>query len=48
MMMITFNRFAAIDFETTDYGRDSACSVSVIVAKKRKIVKKTSVLIRPP
>lgn len=47
-MTITFNRFAAIDFETADYGRDSACSVSVIVVERRKIVKKTSVLIRPP
>lgn len=47
-MPITFNRFAAIDFETADYGRDSACSVSVIVVEKRKVVKKTSVLIRPP
>ncbi len=47
-MTITFNRFAAIDFETADYGRDSACSVSVIIVEKRKIVKKTSVLIRPP
>jgi DNA polymerase-3 subunit epsilon len=47
-MTITFNRFAAIDFETADYGRDSACSISVIVVEKRKIVKKTSVLIRPP
>jgi len=43
-----FNRFAAIDFETADYGRDSACSMSVIVVEKRRIVKKASVLIRPP
>ncbi len=47
-MAVTFNRFAAIDFETADYGRDSACSVSVIIAEKRKIVKKASFLIRPP
>ncbi len=40
--------FAAIDFETADYGRDSACSVSVIIVKKRKIVKNASFLIRPP
>jgi len=43
-----FNRFAAIDFETADYGRDSACSMSVIVVEKRRIVKKASILIRPP
>ncbi|MEK6564626.1 MAG: 3'-5' exonuclease [Candidatus Omnitrophota bacterium] len=47
-MPITFNRFAAIDFETADYGRDSACAVSVVIVEKSKITKKTSVLIRPP
>jgi len=43
-----FNRFVAIDFETADYGRDSACSVSGIVVEKGKIVRKISALIRPP
>ncbi len=43
-----FNRFAAIDFETADYGRDSACSLSVVIVEKGKIVKKKSALIRPP
>src|SRR3990167_3000904 len=43
-----FNRFVAIDFETADYGRDSACSVSGIVVEKGKIVRKISVLIRSP
>ncbi|MBI4846833.1 MAG: 3'-5' exonuclease [Candidatus Omnitrophica bacterium] len=43
-----FNRFAAIDFETADYGRDSACSISIVIVEKGEIVKKTSFLIRPP
>ena len=43
-----FNRFVAIDFETADYGCDSACSVSGIVVEKGKIVRKISALIRPP
>ncbi len=46
--MLTFNRFAAIDFETADYGRDSACSVSIIVVERGKIDEKISVLVRPP
>jgi DNA polymerase-3 subunit epsilon len=45
---ITFNRFAAIDFETADYGRDSACAVAVVVAENGAIVKKVYELIRPP
>lgn len=45
---IEFNRFAAIDFETADYGQDSACSLSIVIAEKRKIVEKRSFLIRPP
>jgi DNA polymerase III subunit epsilon len=45
---IPFSRFAAIDFETADYGRDSACAVAVIVADKGKVVEKVSTLIRPP
>jgi DNA polymerase-3 subunit epsilon len=45
---VKFDRFAAIDFETADYGRDSACAVSVVVAEAGKIVKKAYSLIRPP
>ena len=47
-MKLDFNRFAAIDFETADYGKDSACSVSIVIAEKGKIVKKESAFIRPP
>jgi DNA polymerase-3 subunit epsilon len=46
--LIKFNRFAAIDFETADYGRDSACAVSVVIAENGKVVEKASLLIRPP
>ena len=45
---VKFNRFAAIDFETADYGRDSTCALSVVVAEKGKIVARESSLIRPP
>ncbi len=41
-------RFAAIDFETADHGRDSACSVGVVRVEDGKIVAKLRRLIRPP
>ena len=46
--IIRFSRFAAIDFETADYGRDSACAVGIVVADKGEIVYKGNSLIRPP
>ena len=48
MTFVPFARFAAIDFETADYGRDSACAVAVVVVQQGKIVKQMSSLIRPP
>jgi DNA polymerase III subunit epsilon len=45
---IQFNRFAAIDFETADYGRDSACALAVVISEKGEIIKKAYSLIRPP
>lgn len=45
---IAYTRFAALDFETADYGRDSACAISVIVAENGAIKKKFYSLIRPP
>lgn len=45
---LPFNRFAAIDFETADYGRDSACALAVVVGEAGSIVKKKYSLIRPP
>lgn len=40
--------FAAIDFETADNGRDSACSVAVVLAEDGRIVEQLHALIRPP
>lgn len=41
-------RFAALDFETADYGRDSACALSIIVVENNAIVDTWTSLIRPP
>jgi DNA polymerase-3 subunit epsilon len=46
--IVRFSRFAALDFETADYGRDSACSVGIVIADKGNIVYKGHYLIRPP
>jgi DNA polymerase-3 subunit epsilon len=40
--------FAAIDFETADYGRDSACAVAVVRVEGLAIVDRTYYYIRPP
>jgi DNA polymerase-3 subunit epsilon len=40
--------FVAIDFETADTGRDSACAVGVVRVEKGRIVRSESRLIRPP
>lgn len=31
-------RFAALDFETADYGRDSACALSVVIVDNDRVV----------
>jgi len=41
-------RFAAIDFETADYGRDSACSLAIVVVDGTEIVGRHHYFIRPP
>lgn len=41
-------KFAAIDFETADRGRDSACSLAVVVVENLQVVRKGYFLIRPP
>lgn len=46
--IVPFERFAAIDFETADYGRDSACAIAIVVAEKGAIIKKAYSLIKPP
>mgnify|MGYP003861226767 CR=1 FL=1 len=40
--------FVALDFETADYGRDSACSVGLIRVKDDEVVQQVHYLIRPP
>ncbi len=45
---ISFSKFAALDFETADYGRDSACAIAIVVAENGKIIHKEYSLIRPP
>ena len=40
--------FLAIDFETANYSRDSACSIGIVRVEKNKIVHKAVHLIRPP
>jgi DNA polymerase-3 subunit epsilon len=40
--------FAAIDFETANYKRNSACAVSIVVVRNSLIEDQTTYLIRPP
>ncbi|MFH1288193.1 MAG: 3'-5' exonuclease [bacterium] len=40
--------FMAIDFETADYGRDSACAVGMVRVENSAIVDRTFYHIRPP
>jgi DNA polymerase III subunit epsilon len=40
--------FVAIDFETADNGRDSACAVALVRVEGGQIVERASTLIRPP
>ena len=42
------SKFTAIDFETADNGRDSACAVGLARVEDGKIVRKDYRLIRPP
>jgi DNA polymerase-3 subunit epsilon len=41
-------RFAAIDFETANHSRDSACAVGVVIVDGQRIVDRVYQLIRPP
>ena len=40
--------FVAIDFETADHGRDSACAVGLVRVADGEIVARSHYLIRPP
>jgi len=44
----TMDRFVALDFETADYGPDSACAVGLVEVVGKRIVKRQKYLIRPP
>ena len=41
-------RFAALDFETADYGRDSACALSIVIVENDAVIDTWTSLIRPP
>jgi DNA polymerase III subunit epsilon len=45
---ISMSSFLAIDFETANQSRDSACSLGLVRVEKSKIVHKAVHLIRPP
>ena len=40
--------FVAIDFETADYGPDSACAVGLVRVEGLKVVHRERLLLRPP
>ena len=40
--------FVAIDFETADYGADSACAVGLVRVEGLRVVRRETILIRPP
>src|SRR5579859_7299611 len=40
--------FVALDFETADYGSDSACAISLIRVEELKIVERRTCLLKPP
>lgn len=40
--------FVAIDFETADYGADSACAVGLVRVEGLRVVCRETMLIRPP
>jgi DNA polymerase-3 subunit epsilon len=41
-------RFAAIDFETANHSRDSACAIGVVIVEDGRVVETISQLIQPP
>jgi DNA polymerase III subunit epsilon len=41
-------RFAALDFETADCGRDSACALSIVIVENDAVQDTWTTLIRPP
>ncbi len=47
-LALTADRFVALDFETADYGRDSACALGLVRVEGDAIVARATRLIRPP
>ena len=41
-------KFLALDFETADYGRDSACALGLVRVENNAILRRKHLLIRPP
>lgn len=41
-------RFAAIDFETANNARDSACALAMVIVERGRVVERLYELIRPP
>lgn len=46
--MATQHRFIALDFETADSGRDSACALGIVLVENQTVVRRARLLIRPP
>lgn len=44
----TASRYVALDFETADYGRDSACALSVVIVENDAVKETWTTLLRPP
>ncbi len=47
-IQLPMTTFVALDFETADNGRDSACSIGLVRVKNYQIVQRVHYLIRPP
>jgi DNA polymerase-3 subunit epsilon len=45
---LSIRTFVALDFETADYGRESACTVGLVKVRGTRIVQEARCLIRPP
>jgi len=41
-------KLVAIDFETADYGADSACAIGMVAIEEGRIIQQRSIAIRPP
>ncbi len=48
MRLAPSSSFLAIDFETADYGRDSACAIGLVRVDRGEITARAAHLIRPP